>query len=383
MSWSLYITDRLGVRQAPVDTYESAEILGRVNDVSTWTVTLPTETDAGRYLLTDAMARLEFVVTAPGAGGSWRADTYVMPTEEIWRSGPVVHLERAVDVDGDMLTVSGVDDSVWLARRLAHPQPTTAAPPYSTYAYHVNTGDVASVLAEYVRWNAGPNAVTARKVPGLLVPAVTAAGPIITVSARWQNLLTLLQDTARPHGILFDVVDLTFRAYPAVNRGAVFSEDLETLAGFVTTAEAATANKVVVAGGGVGTARIIRESSHAESVATWGLAETFEDRRDTTDTAELDKAAAEALAAGVLPVTVVFNPIDTEAQTFGRDWLLGDIVTVTAGGLTVIDQIREVHVTLDGDGATVIPSVGKPAGDLALFRSLAGLDRRVRQLERI
>ena len=79
----------------------------------------------------------------------------------------------------------------------------------------------------------------------------------------------------------------------------------------------------------------------------------------------------------------MFTPLDTEGQAFGRDWALGDIVTVHAGGLTVVDQIREIHVTLDDAGAIVTPSVGAPAGDLALFRSLAGLDRRVRQLERI
>jgi hypothetical protein len=148
-------------------------------------------------------------------------------------------------------------------------------------------------------------------------------------------------------------------------------------------AEAATTNKVVVAGQGTGSARLIREASDATSIGTWGLAETFQDRRDTADTTELDKAGAETLAAGIRPTTVVFAPLDTDGQAFGRDWSLGDTVTVMAGGLTVIDQIREVHVVLDENGATITPSVGAPAGDLALFRSLAGLDRRVRQLERI
>ena len=149
------------------------------------------------------------------------------------------------------------------------------------------------------------------------------------------------------------------------------------------TMEAAKANKVVVAGQGVDTGRLIREQTDPDSVALWGLAETFQDRRDTPDVAELDKAGIETLASSVTPVTVVFTPLDTDGQAFGRDWSLGDLVTVNAGGLTVHDQVREVHVTLDDQGATVIPSVGAPAGDLQLFRSLAGLDRRVRQLERI
>lgn len=364
--WQLFVTDRVGTRQAVVDPYESAEIIARVNDVSTWQVTLPTDTEAGQVFATDSFARLEVAVD-----------------NVAWRSGPVSHLERTMDADGDMLTVSGVDDTVWLRRRNAHPQPGTPAPPYSTTAYDVHTGNVAAVLAELARVNAGPSAVLDRRVPGLLVPVPAAAGPTVTVSARWQNLLTLMQDTARPAGIIFDIVDLTFHAFAAVNRGVVFSAGLETLAGWTLTAEAATANKVVVAGGGTGAARLIRESSNSVSIGTWGLAETFEDRRDTTDTVELDQAAAQALADTIPPTTVVFAPLDTDGQRFGADWSLGDVVTVIAGGYTVVDQIREVHVALDETGATITPSVGAPAGDLALFRSLAGLDRRVRQLERI
>jgi Siphovirus ReqiPepy6 Gp37-like protein len=365
-TWDLYVTDRVGVRQAAVDTYESFEIFARINDVGTWELALPTDTEAGAMLLADTFARLEVVLD-----------------QQVWRSGPVTHLRREVDIDGDALTVNGVDDTVWLARRNAHPQPATAAPPYSGASYDVHTGAVSTVLAELVDVNLGPGAVEHRRVPGLTVPVPVAAGPDITASARWQNLLTLAQDTARPHGLLFDVVDLAFRMYEPAERGVVFSAGLETLAGWTLTSEAATANKVVVAGGGQGTARAIREQTDAASVGTWGLAETFVDQRQTVEVDELDQAGAEALAEGVKPVTVVFTPLDTEGQAFGRDWTLGDTVTVVAGGLTVVDQVREVHVTLDETGATIIPSVGARSGDLALFRSLAGLDRRIRQLERI
>lgn len=365
-AWELYVTDRVGTRLAAVDPYESAELFTRINDITTWEVILPTDSEAGRVFISDMQSRLEVVVD-----------------QAIWRSGPVTAVKREVQIDGDMLTVSGVDDTVWLLRRNAHPQPGSAAPPYSTTAYDVHTGNAAAVLAELVRVNAGPGAVTPRRVPGLVTPVPLPAGPVITVSARWQNLLTLCQETARPYGLTFDVVDLTFNCYMAPNNGVVFSEGLETLAGWSATAEAATANKVVVAGQGEGTARLIREQQDAASVGAWGLAESFVDQRQTSDIAELDKAAAEALASGVKPVTVVFTPLDTAGQAFGVDWWLGDVVTVAVGGLIVVDQIREIHVTLDESGATVTPSVGQPSGDLALFRSLAGLERRVRQLERI
>jgi len=239
------------------------------------------------------------------------------------------------------------------------------------------------VLHDLVNVNAGPAAVAARQVPGLTVPTVAAAGPTVTVNARWQNLLTLLADNARTGGVIFDVSDLTFHAFIPPDRGVVFSDGLGTLGAWKVTSPAPAANKVFVAGGGEGVDRIIRELDDPPSIAAWGRAETFQDRRDTTDLAQLDQAAADALALGVTPATVVFTALDTEGQAFGHDWALGDTVTVRAGELTVLDEIREVHVMLDGYVPTVTPSVGAPSGDLGLFRSLAGLERRVRQLERV
>lgn len=364
--WELFVTDGAGVRVAQIDPYEKCEVFARVNDVSTWELTLPTDTPAGRLFTTDPRARL--LVTFEHA---------------TWRSGPVRHLEREVDVDGDWLKVAGVDDTVWVARRLAHPQPTKAAPPYNVFAYDVKTADVATVLAHLARVNAGEGAVASRQVPGFTAPDPVPAGPTVTVAARWQNLLALLQDTARPAGIVFDVVDLEFHAYAPVDRGAVFSAGLETLGGWKMTADAPEANKAVVAGGGEGTARTIVEVRDSTSVNTWGLAETFVDQRQTTATLELQQAGLEAIAAGVKPTSVVFTPLETPGQRFGRDWFLSDLVTVQAGGLTVHDQIRQIHLELSGDGVTVTPSVGAVTGQLDIFRTLAALERRTRQLERI
>jgi hypothetical protein len=361
--WELFVTDQLGQRQAQIDVYQHLEAVGRINDVSTWSLVLPTATDAGRYFTSQTFARLEIVLDA-----------------SVWRSGPLTKYERQRASDGDTLTVSGVDDTVWLGRRLAHPQPNPLGPPQ---AEDVRSGSVSEVLAAYVNANAGPGAAAGRAVPGLTIapPAPGLAG--INATARFQNLLTLLQDTARPWRVLFRVVDLAFVTEVSQNRGAIFSEGLETLGGWTLTAEAPTANQVTVAGGGEGVDRILRESIDLTSAGAWGRIESFVDQRQTVDVAQLDKAASEAIAAGAKPVTVKFLPLDSEGQAFSRDWNLGDTVTVMAGDLKVVDQIRELHVTLDDHGATLVPSVGQAAGDLTLFRQLAALDRRLRQLERI
>ena len=70
-----------------------------------------------------------------------------------------------------MLSIAGVDDTVWLQRRNAHPEPKTWTPPYSKTAYDIHTGAVSTVLAELADVNAGPSAAalkgTERRVPGI------------------------------------------------------------------------------------------------------------------------------------------------------------------------------------------------------------------------
>lgn len=360
--WDLYVTDRYGYRQAQIDAYDSCEAVAKVNDVSTWTLNLPTNTDGARFFAANPFARLEIVLDAT-----------------VWRSGPVTQFKREVAIDGDKVTVSGVDDTVWLARRVAHPQPTGPVP---GQAEDVHVGLVTEVLCDLVNVNVGNACLPGRQaINGFNPPVPGPAG--IELRARWDNLLKLCQTTAAPWRVLFQVRDLMFEAFVAADRGVVFSEGFGTLAGWVLTSEAPTANMVYVAGGGEGADRIIREAANFDSYGAWGRVESFLDQRQTSDTAQLDKAGAEALAAGSKPVTVAFTPIDTPTQAFGHDWVLGDTVTVVAGDLIVVDQVREVHIKLDAAGASVTPSVGQAAGDLNLFRKLAGLDSRVRQLERI
>ncbi len=101
-----------GTRQAQPDPYDRPAIRSAAQRPSTWRVSLPTATEAGQRPSTPA--RLE-------------------PDHAVWRSGPVSHLERTVDIDGDMLTAR--PERHRLQRRNAHPQPGSSAPPYSSTAY--------------------------------------------------------------------------------------------------------------------------------------------------------------------------------------------------------------------------------------------------------
>jgi len=352
---------------AAVDTYETCTLIARHNEVSTFELTLPASTPAAAVFLTASRPRLLIRAGASGA---------------VYRSGPMLRMERHADADGDVLTLSGVDDLVWLRRRLVHPQPASAAPPYSTSAYDARTGAASTVLAGYVDRNAGPSAVAARQVPGLTVPAPAAFGPTVTLSGRWQGLLEFVQTAALAAGIGFRVRDLTFEVFQP-SGGAVFSGDLGTLAGWASAVEAPETNYVYVAGGGEGTARLIREYADVPGVTAWGRMESFSDRRDTTVVAEMDQAGAEALAEGKRPAGVEMETLDIASQRFLTDWNVGDTATVVIGERRFQDVIVEAQIELAPNAPPkVTPTLGASLVTLAEWRTLSANNRRLRQLER-
>jgi hypothetical protein len=300
----------------------------------------------------------------------------------VYRSGPVLRIQRDRAPDGDMLTVNGADDLVWLERRVAHPQPGSAAPPYSTTAYDVRTGPASQVIAAFVNANAGPAAIAARQVPGLTVPTPAAFGAIITISARYQGLLALLQPILRQQGLGLRIRNLVAEVFQPAGQ-AVFSVDVGTLASWTSTVEAPDLTYAYVAGQGEGTARLIRESQNAQAVIDWGRVETFIDRRDTASTAELDQAGAEALAEGIHPIMLQLEALNTDGQRFLRDWNVGDSATATVGGLTVTDVITEAQIDLQPNAPpTVRPVIGGNPLTLGQWRLAQQQQRRLRQLER-
>lgn len=365
-SWTLYVADQIGNRQAQIDVYHHFRLIARHNAVSTWELELPTDCDASDVLLNLEHPRIVL-----------RIDDRTL------RSGPMTHLERNVTVDGDDLSLTGVDDSVWLTRRVAHPQPGTAAPPYSTTGYDARAGTASQILAQYIDVNAGPSAVAARRVPGLTVPVPAPAGGAVSWQARYENLADFVLSKADALGLGVRVVDLAVDVFVPVVRSAVFSIDLGTLAETSSTFDAATGNWIYVAGQGVGAARTVVEVSDAQSIADWGRVEQFQDRRDTNDAAMLTSAGRETLQRGVTPRTVTFEPLDSPVQQFPRDWSVGDVVQVRVGEQLRSDVVREVDVTLDGNGPVKIVASLGAADDLALFQASVDSARRIRQLERV
>lgn len=368
---SLHVRDEALRRIGQVDDFTSLELNLKFNDVSSWQLVVDGASPAVG-MLTDARG---VIVVRDGV---------------TLLSGPVLGKQQTLAGGRETVTFNGADDTVWLARRLALP----SAAPYTAAAYDTATGPAETVLRGYVDRNLGASAVAARQLTYFTQPASAGIGSTVTGNARFDNLLALLQSLALAGGDLgFRIVQsgtgLTFDVYQPVDRSstAVFSIPLGNLAAYDLKTSAPALDYVVVAGQGTGTGRVFVEGGDSASLTTYGRIEFFQDRRDTPDTTVLTQARDETLAANKPVTSLSLTPVDTASVTFGRDYNLGDKVTVAVAGQTVRDVVRQVNLKLSASTSELLtPTVGTPGATNpavpALFAALRQQSRRITNLER-
>lgn len=305
-------------------------------------------------------------------------------------SGPIWHLERRLK--DNVYVLSGPDDNFWLKARRAEPGTT----PYATVAADAQSGTASTVILHYVNVNAGPGAPAARQVFGLALAADPLVGTSIDESERFTNLLAAIQQHAISGGdigfrvVQTDVGVLTFSIYqPATQSNAIFSRELGNLLDAVYTLDGPTGNEYVAGGGGNGTARVFVSQDDSTSETTWGRVEgDFIDARDTSDTTVIGQRIAAQLAQDAEQTNLTITPQDTIALQFGRDYNLGDVVSVQIDDTTITDIVRQLHITLNSsDQELVQPGIGNAgAGQIeGLFdakqRALAAVQRQLSRLK--
>lgn len=288
-------------------------------------------------------------------------------------SGPLTELT----VNGDRTaTATFASDLIWLWGRFCYPTP--AAVWASQVAdYDVRTGAAETVAIDFVNVNAGPGAIVARRVTGLTMPTTGGRGGTVTITARFDNVGQLVHDIAEAAGLRFTVLqsgstlpmvvtapaDLSTTArYGSGDVGGpgVLSED------WSYTQPRPGGNVALVAGGGEGAARILRERTDSGSVTLWGRIETFVDQRNTSVTAELDKAGDDQLASDATPVDIRATLPDVAGMRLVTDIPLGSKVGLDLGDFYVSDRLRQVTTTISPSGDTATGVVG--SSDAGLTR---------------
>lgn len=304
----------------------TVQLVLRYQDVSNMVMVLPDNSTMAWYL------------TQPGAGVVVRREGTVI------FSGPV-QWKRFTEEGVRWLQVWGPDDTKLLRDRIAYPDPTTDMQPAQTIGWDVRTGPGETLIYEYVNANLGPDALPDRQVP--LVFGVdmgrgesTAEGGSITERGRGETLLELSKRIAAATalGLGFPIrqigTDLVFEVFQPEDRSGdvVFSEEMGNLASWSLESDAPLATHVVVAGQGEAELRAFAERTASGLLPSWGRVEQFKDRRDVDDFTELGQAADVALSEARPKLLVTLEPVDTPRLHFGRDYYLGDVVTVIIPG---------------------------------------------------
>jgi hypothetical protein len=167
---------------------------------------------------------------------------------------------------------------------------------------------------------------------------------------------------------------------------------------------------VIVACQGTGKGRYLYQQIDTETEAEWGLQiEQFLDRRDlpikadpttgapikadlsvtdeqfaTAQQAVID-AATEALSQGAKNGNFQIYPVDTEQIKFGRDYFVGDRVTISVDGTEYQDIVREVSITVDqgGQTETITPTIGEQGSGnpLNIYKTVFEMREKLRKLE--
>jgi hypothetical protein len=403
--YHVYLRDENFNKVGEITDFEKLELIPRFNAVGSFTLDIATDTFSARELIKN------------------HSGIIVKKDGQTIFSGTVTSRYRTFDKDnGDKITFGGLDDMLHLSRTLAYPETNGL---FSTQAYDVRTGPAETIMKQYVDYNAGPNAASGRQ--WLSIQPDAGLGTTITGRARFDNLLDLLASIALQGGGLgFNVIqvdnELQFQVFQPADKtkSAFFSPILGNISSFDYKNEDPTANLVIVGGSGEGAARILDWKADNNSIVQYWRREVFVDRRDTTDSTELTNAMNEELTNQAEKNSFSFVPIDTPQLSFGKDYNLGDKVSIVITQpnelieketlnyfisfyqtdsietkkvrqiqekLDVIqDVVREVKITLDNNGETISPTVGSDdslsKNTTKIIDQMKKLKRRVSNLER-
>lgn len=338
--------------------------------VGTWTATVDAKQDLAQRL-TDGWGVL------------------IVDAGRLVLSGPVVTIQHDVKGSASTLTLTGVSDSTVLADRLVYPDPARPAEQQTTVTHYKETGPGEQVLANIINRQAGPSALAARRTPGIAAVPTGTRGARVPVEARFTVLADEVQSLARAAGLVVDVVqsatstDLVVEIRTPADRSRSCRFMPQTgLGDYTTKVTPAAVSTVIVGAGGQGTARVVIERS---APGASRRVERFQDRRDSTDPAELEKAAAETLAENAATASASFDVTEAAGLRFGADYRLGDLVSVVPRpGMVISDRLRAAEISWTPTGRDVKLTVGENTTDTertpAWVRKVRDLQKQLRRI---
>jgi hypothetical protein len=333
----------------------NANFVLRYNNVGTWQIELP------------ANAKLVDALRTPGSG------IVVTGPAGVIMSGPTRNavLEQDSENAIGLWTITGTDDSLILTERLAYPEPSNDDVSTQSVARDTRLGPAETVIKGFVADNIAADCGTSRAIPNLIIQPDESRGPTISAGARFQGMQDLLYGLAEAsnlgYRIVQDAANLVFEVYEPTDRSATVRMDVDNrqLVSAEYAYSAPTVTRAIVGGQGEAVERQFIEGTTSDSIASesvWGRRiERFVDQRQSSEIAELERAAQELLVEnGQTIVSLSVTPSDINTMRYNFDWNLGDRVTVVVNELEATAVVTEVGIGIASDGIRIIATVGNP-----------------------
>ncbi|MFI9600320.1 siphovirus ReqiPepy6 Gp37-like family protein [Streptomyces sp. NPDC052043] len=384
MAVQLLITDRnLVVQGDPLDGWTNLDATKRFNEPGSGSVDLPARPDV--------MAQLQpgnrVVVIRDGA--VWMAGPMEIPADFTW--------SVTEEPGWGRVTISFSDDLATVAGYITWPAPASAwtAQPANTHRQITGT-NAETIIRSLINENCGPGALAERRIPAFVLDSVAGAGTATTVNTRFEPLLDTCRRIAVDGGRIGfrtrqDLGQIKFGCYAPRDRTSTarFSIGLGNLRSIQAKQSAPTVTHALIAGTepSMGTTgRTHLQVADTAAAAAWWRVEQYVDGSAANDVnGELTQAGKEEIAGGAAPVELATVTVDTPDLKAGRDFDLGDKVTVALPyGVEVADLVRSIHLQATPDsGEYVTTLVGSPEAttDPQMVKALRTLGRRLGRLE--
>lgn len=367
--YQVVLKDQSGTRQAIIVDWQRLSYSLVVNGVDSYALIL--SGDSPHIAAFELDGQLEV----------WRRD--IAESVDWYKDFEGFHRTHVEQVDGRGQTAftsygKGYDDL--LSRRIiAYP---------SGSAFAIKSGPGETVIKEIVNENAGPSATMPPRIyfgvmSGLSIQATAGGGANWQGTLPFKNLLEAVQDIALVTGVNFKTVGIgpslfEFRA----RRTDQLVTDRSTQGLNTTTGLNAAGNVPVIFALGFGNMGVpVYSLNRSEEVTTvyvlgqgqeadreivvrtnlaaiadspWNRSEVARNANQESATAGLEIIGDQALEEFGERETFSFQPLQTHATLYGRDYFNGDIITARYKGVERHYQIMSVNITVSAGSAEVL-----------------------------
>lgn len=277
------------------------------------------------------------------------------------------------------VTVRFADDTARCADRLVYPNPAQASTAQTVVRYSIAAVNPEDAIRALVNLNAGPGALVARRVPGLVLGTDNGLMPGVTISTSFTRD-TILTDALRECSRLAGGLGIGFRIQQVnttlefqtfaprdLSASVVYGRSFGNVESLSYEPSAPTDTVAIVGDATAGAARVVKErSSAAAAAAGWFRREVWVDARGAANATELEQAGDKALAEGAATYQVSLVALETLDTRWGYDVRPGDQVSVeVADGVFVTALVQGADITVTPDkGETIKPLIATSADSL-------------------